>query len=318
MRTKIAVALGLAFLANAAFAEIVLVPATSNPWLAGMTNGSMAQRGDSAPAESPVAITDMVIVGGTIYAFSASGSVNHGAPLPRFPPDGEDLISHYLGAENGMADLIAPFTSLVGVFLGPDQPDQSPAPAPLDFRTPAARGYLVLEPELKQPFFIGNGVTGGGTAKQVIAPAGATRLFLGVMDQYQWADNEGAFTVVVTKVGSVSPLRLLLHPSLNPTDADAVPNSARVTPKVTSTPVDGSVISSPALHVYTAIELVWPSEVGRPYQVQWTPSLDQPQWANVGPSLLGTGKDLSTFDSTRTHPQGFYRVQQIAGPPAQR
>jgi len=309
--------LGFAFLANAAFAGIVQVPATANPWLAGMTNGSIARRGDSAPEESPVAITNIAIEGGTIYVFSASGSVNHGAPLPFFPPDGEDPISHYLGAENGIADITAPFTSLIGVFLGPNQPDQSPAPPPLDFRTAAERDYLVLAPGLKQPFFIGNGFTSSGAAKQVIAPAGAARLLLGVMDEYHWTDNEGAFTVEVTKVGSASSVRLLMHPSFSPTDADAVANPANVTPSVASAPINAPVISSPALHAFTAIELVWPSEVGYLYQVQWTPSLDQPQWANLGPAVSGSGTDLSAFDSTRTHPQGFYRVQILSMPQAQ-
>jgi hypothetical protein len=309
MKTRFALTLGFAFLANATFAEIIHVPATANPWLAGMTNGSIARRGDSAPEESPVAIANIAIEGGTIYVFSASGSVNHGAPLPFFPPDGEDLISHYLGAENGIADITAPFTSLIGVFLGPNQPDKNAAPPPLDFRTAAGRDNLVLTPVLKQPFFIGNGFASSGAAKQVIAPAGATRLLLGVMDEYHWADNEGAFTVEVTKAGSAASVRLLLHPSSSPTDADAVANPANVTPSAIPASIKAPAIISPALEIFTAIELVAPSEADRLYQVQWTPSLEQPQWANLGPAVSGTGTDLSAFDSTRTHPQGFYRVQ---------
>ena len=313
MKTIFAATLGFAFLASAAFSEIVQVPATANPWLAGMTNGATARRGDSAPMESPVAITKIAIEGGTIYVFSASGSVNHGKSWPKFPPDGENgenkPCSHYLGAENGIADITAPFTSLIGVFLGPNEPNQSPAPSPLDFGTAAGRDYLVLAPGLKQPFFIGNGFTSSGAAKQVIAPAGATRLLLGVMDEYRWLDNEGAFTVEVTKVSSPSSVRLLLHPSSSPTDADAVANPANVAPSATPAPINASTNVSPALQAFTAIELVWPSEVGQLYQVQWTSSLDQPQWANLGPTVSGNGTNLSSFDSTRTHPQSFYRVK---------
>jgi hypothetical protein len=321
MKTIFTVTLGFAFLANVAFAEMVQVPATANPWLAGMTNDSVARRGDSAPGESPVAVANLAMDGGTIYGFSASGSANHGAPLPRFPPDGEDLISHYLGAENGIADITAPFTSLIGVFLGPDQPDKSPAPPPLDFRTLEERDYVVLAPALKQPFFIGGGFTSSGAARQVIAPAGATRLWLGVMDQYHWADNQGAFAVEVTKVSSASTVRLQLHPSSSPTDANAVANPANATPNMTSAlinaPVNAPAMISPALHAFTAIELVWPTEAGHVYQVEWTSSLDQPQWANLGPAISGTGTDMSAFDSTRTHPQGFYRVQILSLPQAQ-
>ena len=308
--------LGFALLANAAVAEIVQVPATANPWLAGMTNGSIARRGDSAPEESPVAIVNTPVEGGAIYSFSASGSVNHGVSLPFFPPNGEDLISHYLGAENGIADITTPFTSLIGVFLGPNQPDRCTAPQPLDFRTAAERDYLVLAPALKQPFFIGDGLTSSGAVKQVIAPAGATRLLLGVMDEYHWADNEGTFVVEVTKIGSASSVRVLLHPSSSPTDADAVPNPAEANASVTAASTIAPAMSGPELQVFTAIELVWPSETNCLYQVQWTPSLDPPQWANFGPVYPGSGADLSVFDSTRTHPQGFYRVQILSLPPA--
>jgi len=131
----------------------------------------------------------------------------------------------------------------------------------------------MLAPGLKQPFFIGTGFKSSGAAKQIVAPAGATRLLLGVMDEYHWADNEGAFTVKVNKVSLASSVRLLLHPSFSPSDADAVVNPANVTPALINAPA----IISPALHAFTAIELVWPSEVGNLYQVQWTPSLDQPQ-----------------------------------------
>jgi len=203
--TTLVATLGLALLANAAFAEIIQVTAKANLWLAGMTNGSIARRGDSAPEESPVAVTNTPIAGGAIYVFSASGSVNHGATLPFFPPDGENYIAtHYLGPENGIADIAVPYTSLVGVFLDSSQPDQTPAPQPLDFGTAAGRDTLVLKPALKQPFFIGNGLTGSGAAKQIIAPAGATRLMLGIMDEYGWWDNQGVFTVEVTQVSSAS------------------------------------------------------------------------------------------------------------------
>lgn len=309
MKAGFAVVLVFTFLVEAAFAEAVQVPARANPWLAGMTNGSIARRGDSAPDESAVQVTNLAVEGLWIYTFSASGSVNHGHPLPFFPPDGEGLVSHYLGTENGIADVAAPFTSLIGVFLGANQPNRSPAPQALEFGTAAQRDYLVLSPALKQPFFIGDGLTSSGVVQQVVAPPGATRLLLGVMDEYRWSDNEGVFAVEVTKVGTAPSIQLSLRPSMNPTDADAVAYPTEAAPSVTAAPTTSTSVSDRELRIFTAIELVWFAEANRLYQVQWTPSLNQPQWINIGPAILGSGSDLSVFDSTRNHPQGFYRVQ---------
>jgi len=316
MKIRFAVVLGSSFLLNAALAETIQVPARANPWLAGMTNGSTARRSDSAPDESPVPVAATAILAGAAYSFSVTGSANHGAPCPFFPADGEDIIRHYLGAENGIADITAPFVSLIGVFLGPNQPNQSPVPPALDFRNEADRDYLVLAPALKQPFFIGDGLTSSGEVQQVIAPAGATRLFLGIMDEYAWFDNEGAFTVQVLKTSSCPPIHLALHPSAN-AGADAVANPANgvttLPPKQIFlpgiTPTTTPTAPGPELHAHTAIELCWPSEAGRLYQVQWTPSLNPPEWVDFGTGIPGSGANLSIFDSTRTHPQGFYRVR---------
>jgi hypothetical protein len=310
-RWLFATAVGFALLVQSAFGETLQVPATANPWLAGMMNGATARRGDSAPDQSPVLVTGIHIEGGATYEFSASGSANHGSTLPLFPPDGEDLISHYLGAENGIANITAPFVSVIGVFLGSNQPDEKSAPGALDFREPADRDYPILAPQLKQPFFIGDGLTSSGAVQQVIAPSGATRLFVGVMDEYRWADNEGAFTMQVTRADSSPPIYLALRPSLHPTDAEAVAVPARLSaaPAVTESGVATNVAFQ--IHAFTAIELVWPSEPSRVYQVQWTPSLKPPEWANLGPVISGSGSELSIFDSTRMHPQGFYRVQIV-------
>jgi len=307
MKTRFAIILGFAFLVKATFAETVSVPGRANPWLAGMTNGSPARRGDTAPDESPVPVTLTSIEGGAAYAFSAVGLVNHGTTLPLFSADGEDLISHYLGAENGIADLTAPFVSLIGVFLGANPPDQEVAPRPLDFRRPGERDYLVLAPELRQPFFIGDGRTSSGAVQQVIAPPGATRLYLGVMDEYHWADNEGAFTVQVARAASAPPVRLALRPSAKPTADDTVAYPPRVGTALSLAPTN----TGPELQVFTAIELVWAAEANHLYQVQWTPSLEPPRWVNFGPPVNGTGTSVSLFDSTRVHPQGFYRVQVL-------
>jgi hypothetical protein len=69
--------------------------------------------------------------------------------------------------------------------------------------------------------------------------------------------------------------------------------------------------SGPNLQAFTAIELSWPSEANKTYRVQWTSLLEQPRWIDLEPLVIGTGANVSIFDSTREHPQGFYRVQIV-------
>ena len=69
--------------------------------------------------------------------------------------------------------------------------------------------------------------------------------------------------------------------------------------------------AGPQLQEFTAIELSWSSETNRLYRIQWTPSLDPPEWTALEPIVSGTGTNVSVFDSTRQHPRGFYRVQIV-------
>jgi hypothetical protein len=181
---------------------VVDVPGTSNLWLAGMPDGSTASLTDVAPDQSPALVSGIPIIPGSRYSFSASGQVQQGPGNPFWGPEGnpEWIVAHLTWAENGISELTAPLVSLVGVFLGPDQPDLTPAPAGLNFSTLESRDYLVLAPVLKQPFFIGDGLTSGSKVQQIIAPPGASRLFLGPMDGYEWCNNAGAFSVEVSHV----------------------------------------------------------------------------------------------------------------------
>ena len=58
----------------------------------------------------------------------------------------------------------------------------------------------------------------------------------------------------------------------------------------------------------TAVELAWSSKPDRVYQLQWTESVNESQWKNLGSVIRGTGGMLSIFDSTREHPRAFYRL----------
>jgi hypothetical protein len=103
-----------------------------------------------------------------------------------------------------MADLTTPGDALLGVFLDDTQPNLSAAPDPLAY-TPDAP---TIAPGLKQVFFIGDGLTPSGAVQQFIAPAGATRLFLGTADGYGWFNNVGSFSVEVVSRPRLSIVRI--------------------------------------------------------------------------------------------------------------
>ena len=191
-----------------ALAISISVPGTSDPWLAGMPNGSTASLGDTAPDQSPVLVLGLNLGSGVFLTFNVSGAVSNGPCCALVGPDGGGFISHTTGAENGIADATAPINALVGVFLDNNQPDLTPPPSSLDFGS-IGLGFPSLSPGLKQVFFIGDGLTGtgSGATQEFFIPAGATRLFLGTMDGFEWSNNLGSFDVTVPE-----PSALLLFP----------------------------------------------------------------------------------------------------------
>ena len=177
---------------------LVRVPATANPYLAGMPPGTKSTHGDMTPEESPV-LVDTSLANAITVSFRAAGAVEH-APYnpPQFAsPNGAEITAHQNGAEHGMSDINAPMNSLLGVFLDDRRPDKSRTPRPLKVRT-GSKGQITVSPALKQIFFIGAGATKGGVTRKYEIPKGATRLFLAVMDGYEWNNNQGAFGVEVT------------------------------------------------------------------------------------------------------------------------
>ncbi len=296
----------------------VTVPGTSDPYLAGMPPGSTAAGGDTAPAESPAQVVGIPIVAGSQLTFTASGTESYEPGVPGAGPDGlsDSFTSHAGGAENGISDVTAPTDSLLGVFLGPDQPDDSQAPAGLDFRSTGnvsgGVNYLSLAPELQQVFYIGDGLTSAGTPKTITVPAGATRLFLATTDGYGWNNNTGSFQVQVTLLtnAGVTVQAQATVPTNNGVSID--PNSFSIAPTAITTNSNDSETLEWDLSLPSGTSsqtITWQSDVSG---LQPGQSLPVVQSATVSFVSQGTPGSM-------TLPGQFVTGEQIIGinPPAQ-
>jgi len=234
------------------------VPATSNPWLAGMPSGTSANNPN--PAGNPdYAGTEYVDDGTTSstqftssysmpssgsnpYAYnhasryqnkmaspikaggsgmnvnsistltfdSATGGASNGPTCVWSGPDGQTdwVISNYKGNENGKSDIRAPINSLIAVFLDDNNPStQGTAPTTLDFSSASSRDFTTLSPQLRQTFFIGDGRTSTGEVQRFVVPRGATRLYFGTMDGWEWNNNAGEFYTSLHAVGRVTTVK---------------------------------------------------------------------------------------------------------------
>jgi len=187
---------------NAAIVSVT-IPGTSDMWLAGMPDGSTASAGDSAPAHSPVLVSGIDLSTGLLNFENITGGVSNTTSCPPSCsiPDGSSFFNHSPGALNGISDVRAPVNALMGVFLDDSQPDSSAAPGTLNFQT-LGIDFTSISPELKQVFFIGDGLTGTGDGElqEFLIPTSATRLYLGTMDGFGWFNNSGAYNVDVRTV----------------------------------------------------------------------------------------------------------------------
>jgi hypothetical protein len=169
----------------------VTVPGTADIFASG--HSTVDQAGGTAPpsVSFSAGINQVVTV-------SASGQVTCAVSQtsPYNGPDGpcytesSTNINPYKGI-SGIVDGQSTYF-LVGVFLDNSEP-ADPAPSPLNFSTTGqGQNAPLLQPQLRQVFFIGDGLAGtgsGGTQQQILAPSGATRLFLGFADACHFQGN---------------------------------------------------------------------------------------------------------------------------------
>jgi len=56
------------------------------------------------------------------------------------------------------------------------------------------------------------------------------------------------------------------------------------------------------------VTLVWSTDAGSTYQLQYTSDLNMGDWANLGNPITATSWTLSAIDSVANGPRRFYRV----------
>lgn len=179
----------------------IVVSAQCDPFLAGQPPGTTTHM-DVAPEQSPF-LVPLVVSCGTVRVVNVSGTASYGPATPFYGP--EDGPPQPSVSDLGIAGFTVPLCGLLGVFL-PDTTNSGPAPAALDFTTPESRDFARLEPQLFQPFFVGDGLRADGmTPQDFVIPAGATRLYLGTCDGEGWFNNLGGFDCAVVQTPCGTP-----------------------------------------------------------------------------------------------------------------
>ncbi|MCP4044217.1 MAG: PEP-CTERM sorting domain-containing protein [Gammaproteobacteria bacterium] len=174
----------------------VTIPPASDPWTTGT---HLIRHGSPTPEEIQETLPPVIGVtaGDVIRALDpAVGGVSffRGFGAPYFGPSGNGLSGSNLGSLDGISGYTGPQGPLAGVFLDGSIPNSGPAPGTLDFNSGGLGiDFLTLSPLLGQVFYIGDGVTGGGTFQEFTAPLGATRLFLGIPDGFGFVGAPGAY-----------------------------------------------------------------------------------------------------------------------------
>jgi hypothetical protein len=172
----------------------VSVSGDDDPFLAGRPNGYACCGGDAAPAQSPtLALTGFAT--GHAITFSAVGGFSYTGGAPFATADGGAPLFNMTSYAGISGPDAVNASGLVGVFL----------PGVVNSGAPPAKrndglGFASISPALYQVFWIGDGLTGtgSGAVQQFIAPAGATRLFLGSADGSGWYNNTGTASVTIT------------------------------------------------------------------------------------------------------------------------
>jgi Flp pilus assembly protein TadG len=179
-----------------------------HPWefdIAGPNGGSNSA---GEPYESPVQMSITVQPGANITVTNVSGTGgNDWTAGAVATADGNQSGTYYNYddaasdgvSEHGMADSTMPLNSLNAVFLTNNLPDNQTVPPTTDFSTQSERDYTTYAPQLQQVFYVGTGTTSTGAQQSFTVPTGATQLYLGTMDGWEWSNNIGGYTATITQ-----------------------------------------------------------------------------------------------------------------------
>jgi hypothetical protein len=186
------------------------VDGRASPWLAGMPAGSKVTRYDGNPHDSvtptswPYKMSLPLTPGAVIYFRGVDGHTGYaGSDSVGAEGDTGWIVSQR--ADNGINTTKGPINSLGGIFLDDRRPSTWSLQPMLDFTTRTQRNFTELRPKVKQVFFIGDGVNDDGVLQAFVVPEGATRLYLGTIDEKgwwwdQWADQGLEFYTIDGKV----------------------------------------------------------------------------------------------------------------------
>ncbi len=172
--------------------DVLPIPHPSQPWsVLGRHAGATPEEiQETLPSFIGVAAGDVIRV-----ADPAIGSIDFFNGFDnRFGPGGNTAGTSNLTGLGGISGYQGPQGPLVGVFLDNAIPSNSALrPPTVNFLLPGATNFDTFFPLLRQVFYIGDGLTSGGVLQEFVAPAGATRLFFGIPDGFNFGGAPGAY-----------------------------------------------------------------------------------------------------------------------------
>ncbi|CDM65452.1 PEP-CTERM sorting domain-containing protein [Pyrinomonas methylaliphatogenes] len=179
----------------------VTIPGTANIFGANRPAGSQTPQPGGGGGGTPAPYVTIPSGSGLVLTFqNVSGNVTCFVNGPSNGPDGGQCASNYtdINSYDGISGIYFQGRTmfLVGVFTDGDPTGQS-APARLVYDTGGSGSLsssdLTYAPQLRQVFFIGDGLTGtgSGSVQTFIVPSGATRLYLGFADAFAFHGNPG-------------------------------------------------------------------------------------------------------------------------------
>lgn len=211
---------------------VVFLPVSAAPMIVDASSNIFGAGHSSTPNPGGVFSSDAGYTGTLppLYSLTAglnivqfptiTGTVNCCSDKPAAGPEGGNYFQTDLSPLSGLSGIQGPGNMfLVGVFLSGFEPSGT-GPTALNFtNTGIGTNFSSINPLLNQVFFIGDGRKNDGTTIQsFIAPAGATRLYLGfadgvgfVGDPGAYGDNTGALSVSITQPeGAPEPASVML------------------------------------------------------------------------------------------------------------